>query len=199
MIGSSKIEMNKFGARVVKLAKINLGASQTIEGKKRVTNNTGALSNSLGYRLKQKRTSTGQFSSGFDIEFTSSLDYAPFIEYGVRGSESSPIGARNSPFKFKAKNLPKGVVAGWMQNKPMVKRFKTLRLKDAGTGKFIKDTPQARRQAEFLIGRKIATTGIAPRNYYSDAIEQAVQTNGGDVAVSMALDFIKNNIKKLNK
>ncbi len=184
--------MNKFGARVVKLAKINLGASQTIEGKKRVTNNTGALSNSLGYRLKQKRTSTGQFSSGFDIEFTSSLDYAPFIEYGVRGSEASPIGTRNSPFKFKAKNLPKGVVSGWMQSKP-------IRLKDVATGKFIKDTPQARRQAEFLIGRKIATTGIAPRNYYSDAIEQAVQTNGGDVAVAMALDFIKNNIKKLNK
>ena len=44
MIGSTKQQLDKFGARVVKLARINLGARQKIDGKMRVTNNTGAVS-----------------------------------------------------------------------------------------------------------------------------------------------------------
>ena len=118
MIPTTKQELQKFGARVVKLARINLGAAKMIDGKKRVTDNTGALRNSLGFRLRQKRTSGGKFASGFDIEFTSSVDYAPFMEQGVQGSESTRPSARKSPFKFKSKNLPKGVMAGWIESKP---------------------------------------------------------------------------------
>ena len=133
MIGSTKQQMNKLGARVVKLARINIGASQTIDGKKRVTDNTGALRSSLGYRIKQNRTSTGQFSSGFKLELTSSVDYASFIEQGVQGSESTKPSARKSPFRFKSRNLPQGVMAGWIESKP-------IRLREMGTGKFAKNT-----------------------------------------------------------
>tara|TARA_R100001163_G_scaffold13569_3_gene12597 strand:+ start:6804 stop:7382 length:579 start_codon:yes stop_codon:yes gene_type:complete len=188
MIGTTKQQTEKLGATIVKLAMINLGASKTIEGKKRVTDSTGELRNSLGYRVKQNRTSTGQFSDGFKIEFTSSVDYAMFIEQGVRGSQASPIGAKDSPFKFKKKNVAKGVMASWISNKP-------IRLRDQGTGKFSKNTEKAKQQLAFLLGRKVATQGIAPRHYFKEAAEQAVPKEGGEVAVAMALDWINNSLK----
>lgn len=190
MIPTTKQELQKFGSRVVKLARINLGASKMIDGKKRVTNNTGALSSSLGYRIKQNRSSGGQFASGFDVEFTSSVDYAPFMEQGVKGSESTKPSAKNSPFRFKSKNLPKGVMAGWIQSKP-------IRLRDLGTGQFSKNTESAKKQLAFLLGRSIATKGLSARNYFKDAIDRVVTENGGDVGVAMANGFIQKIIKEI--
>ena len=71
---------------------------------------------------------------------------------------------KNSPFKFKSKNLPKGVVSGWMDSKP-------IRLRNLGTGSFVKNTEQAKKQASFLIGKAIATKGLSARNYFKDAID----------------------------
>lgn len=190
MLGTTKQQMDKFGARVVKLARINLGASKMIDGKKRVTDNTGALRNSLGYRIKQKRTQTGQFSSGFDVEFTSSVNYAPFMEQGVQGSESTKPSAKKSPFRFKSRNLPKGVMAGWIESKP-------IRLREMGTGRFSKNTETAKKQLAFVLGRTIATKGLSARHYYKDAVEQAIPQDGGDIAVSMALEYINKSIKNL--
>lgn len=184
--------MDKFGARVVKLARINLGASKMIDGKKRVTDNSGALRNSLGYSIKQKRTQTGQFSSGFDVEFTSSVNYAPFMEQGVQGSESTKPSAKKSPFRFKSRNLPQGVMAGWIESKP-------IRLREMGTGRFSKNTDTAKKQLAFVLGRTVATKGLSARHYFKDAVEQAIPQDGGDIAVSMALEYINKSIKNLFK
>lgn len=205
MLGTTKQQMDKFGARVVKLARINLGASKMIDGKKRVTDNTGALRNSLGYRIKQKRTQTGQFSSGFDVEFTSSEYYAPFIEQGVQGSglfsdsqvKANPKikvkqSAKNSPFRFKSRNIPQDAMMSWIQSKP-------IRLRQMGTGKYKPSPKEAKEQLAFYLGRKIATTGISPRHYFKDAVEQAIPQDGGDIAVSMALEYINKSIKNLFK
>ena len=191
MIPTTQQELKKFGTRVVKLARINLGASKMIDGKKRVTNNTGALSSSLGFSLKQKRSLSGQFSTGFDLEFTSSVDYADFMEQGVRGSESTKPSARKSPFKFKSRNLPQGVMMKWIETKP-------IRLRDLGTGKFSKNSESAKKQLAFLLGRSIATKGLSARNYFKDAIEMAIPKNGNDVAIAMGNDFIKKIIKEIN-
>jgi hypothetical protein len=173
----------------VKLAMINLGASQTIDGKKRVTDSTGALRKSLGYRVKQNRTSSGQFSDGFKLELTSSVDYASFVEQGVKGSNSTKASAKKSPFKFKSRNLPSGVMASWINNKP-------IRLREQGTGKFSKNTAVAKKQLAFVLGRAVATKGISAVKYYADAVEQAIPEEGGEVAVAMALDWINNSLKK---
>ena len=188
MIGTTKQQTNKLGAKIVKLAMINLGASQTIDGKKRVTDSTGALRKSLAYRVKQNRTASGQFSDGFKLELTSSVDYASFVEQGVKGSESTKTSAKKSPFKFKSRNLPKGVMASWINNKP-------IRLRDQGTGKFSKNTATAKKQLAFLLGRAVATKGISAVKYYADAVEQAIPKEGGEVAVAMALDWINNSLK----
>ena len=190
MIPTTKQELQKFGTRVVKLARINLGASKMIDGKKRVTNNSGALSSSLGFQLKQKRSSSGKFATGFDLEFTSSVDYASFMEQGVKGSESTKPSAKNSPFRFKSKNLPKGVIMKWIETKP-------IKLRDMGTGQFKKNSESARKTQAFLIGRGIATKGLSARNYFKDAIEMAIPKDGTDVALSMANDFIKQIIKEI--
>jgi|TARA_R110000823_G_scaffold231671_1_gene358342 hypothetical protein len=190
MIPTTKQELQKFGTRVVKLARINLGASKMIDGKKRVTNNSGALSSSLGFSLKQKRSSGGKFASGFDLEFTSSEDYAAFMEQGVKGSESTKPSAKNSPFRFKSQNLPKGVIMKWIETKP-------IKLRDMGTGQFKKNTESAKKTQAFLIGRGIATKGLSARNYFKDAIEMAIPKDGTDVALAMANDFIKQIIKEI--
>tara|TARA_R110000803_G_scaffold3139_8_gene10677 strand:+ start:422 stop:1003 length:582 start_codon:yes stop_codon:yes gene_type:complete len=190
MIPTTKQELQKFGTRVVKLARINLGASKMIDGKKRVTNNSGALSSSLGFSLKQKRSSGGKFASGFDLEFTSSEDYAAFMEQGVKGSESTKPSAKNSPFRFKSQNLPKGVIMKWIETKP-------IKLRDMGTGQFKKNTESAKKTQAFLIGRGIATKGLSARNYFKDAIELAIPKDGTDVALAMANDFIKQIIKEI--
>ena len=186
MIGTTKQQTEKLGAKIVKLAMINLGASQTIDGKKRVTDSTGALRKSLGYRVKQNRTSSGEFSSGFKLELTSSVDYAPFVEQGVKGSESTKVSAKNSPFKFKSKNLPKGVMSSWINNKP-------IRLRDQGTGKFSKNTATAKKQLAFVLGKAVATKGVSAVKYYADAVEQAVPKDGGEVAVDVIAVSVTNN------
>ncbi len=193
MIGSAKQEVDKFGANVIRLARINLGASKSIDGKKRVTNTTGDLSKSLSYRVIQNRSVGGQFASGFDIEFLSSVDYASFIEQGVKGSESTKPSASKSPFKFKGKNIKAGVLANWIKKKP-------IRLRDA-SGKFkkVKDLKQARKQLEFLLGRAIATKGISARNFISESVETTVRTQGGDLSLSMAIDFVQDRLKTKSK
>tara|TARA_R100001244_G_C5165561_1_gene131401 strand:+ start:829 stop:1410 length:582 start_codon:yes stop_codon:yes gene_type:complete len=186
MRGSTKIEIDKFGARVLKLAIINLGATRTIDGKKRVTNQSGNLAKSLDYHVKQKRGKGGMFERGFDLEFTSSKDYASFIEQGVKGSESTKPSASKSPFKYKSKNLPKGVLADWIKNKP-------IRLRDKD-GKFQTKTESRMKSLEFMLGRAIATKGISARHYLKDAVEKAIASDGGNVGVAMALDHIKNDL-----
>jgi len=189
MIGSAKQEIDKFGANVIRLARINLGSSKKIDGKNRVTNFTGNLSKSLNYKVVQNRTAGGQFQSGFDIEFLSKYDYASFIEQGVRGSKASPINTAKSPFQFKGDNIKAGVLSNWIAKKP-------IRIRDvAGKFKKVKDLKKARKQMEFLIGRSIAQKGISARNYLSESVEATIKSNGGDVSLAVAQDFIKEKLK----
>jgi len=179
----SKQAFEKFGANIVRLARINLGAKRSIEGKKRVTNNSGDLSKSLDFKVVQKRDSKGRFTTGYSIEILSDLIYAPFIEQGVRGSQASPVGTKDSEFQFKGKNIPSDVVMGWIKSKP-------IRLKDATTGAFKKATPSALKGLAYVIGRKIATQGIAPRHYVKDASEMAIANHGSELSVAMAEEMI---------
>jgi len=186
---TDKQVLNKFGSNVIRLARVNLGASKSIEGKKRVTNNSGALSKSLGYKVLQNRNAKGQFMTGFSLKFTSSVDYAEFIEQGVKGSESTKPSAKNSPFKFKSKNLPRGVMMNWIQSKP-------IRLRDRA-GKFSKNKKTAMNSLAFLLGRAIATKGIAPRHYFRDAVEMALRNHGEEMVAKLTANYIKQTFKNI--
>ena len=80
-------------------AKSNLNL-KGFAGKKHKTNNTKALSNGLGYDLKETENE-------ITLEFTTDEEYGIFIEKGVNGWKKS----QKAPFTFKKKNLAKGVMA----------------------------------------------------------------------------------------
>tara|TARA_R110000787_G_scaffold16595_1_gene50030 strand:- start:76 stop:642 length:567 start_codon:yes stop_codon:yes gene_type:complete len=185
---SIKNTIDSLGENIVRLARINLGASKSVDGKKRVTNSTGDLSASLDYKVLQKRNDKGQWISGFYLEITSTEDYASFIEQGVKGSESTKPSAKDSPFKFKGQNVARGVMAKWIKNKP-------IRPQKKGGG-FVKKTPSTMNNLAFLLGRAVATKGIGARNYVKDATEMAL-TNGfaGEIAKEIYIDYIKKTLK----
>lgn len=182
-----KTSINSLGANIVRLSQINLGASKMVDGKKRVTNSTGDLSASLDYEVKQKRNDKGQWISGFDLEITSTEDYASFIEQGVKGSESTKKSAKDSPFKFKGQNLARGVMAKWIQNKPIKPRDKS--------GSFIKKTPATMQNLAFVLGRAVATKGIGARNYVRDATDMALRNGGAElIAKEIYIDYLKKTL-----
>lgn len=184
---SVKKSIDNLGANIVRLSRINLGASKIVDGKKRVTDSTGDLSASLDYEVKQKRNDKGQWISGFDLAITSTEDYASFIEQGVKGSESTKESAKGSPFKFKGKNLARGVMAKWIKNKPIKPRDKS--------GSFIKKTPATMNNLAFLLGRAVATKGIGARNYVKDATEMAFRNgHAGEIAKEIYIDYIKKTL-----
>ncbi len=170
--------MNVYAKEVVKRAKRNLKIKKKINGKNRVTDNTGALAKGLSYKLVKSQNK-------LNIRFTSNQNYADFIEQGVKGSTSTYASASKSPFKFKSQNLPQGVVENWINTKP-------IKLRDLATNQFISPTEQAKKQASFLIGRSIANKGIAPRHFFKDAIEETKKRFIVDLARGMVKDTFKN-------
>ncbi|QDP57691.1 MAG: hypothetical protein Unbinned6486contig1001_6 [Prokaryotic dsDNA virus sp.] len=157
---------NTYGKLVLKRAKRNLKIKKKVDGKYITADGSGALANSLYYKINLGKKK-------LNIKFLSSLDYADFMEQGVQGSGRFQKGqrnkqikqsAKNSPYKFRKKNISKGVLRGMIESP----RFK---MRD-GNGKFIKKTPQSIKSAEYLIGRSIATTGLSARGYMKSAIEE---------------------------
>lgn len=169
--------MNLYAQEVVKRAKRNLKIKRKVEGKYRITDNTGGLANGLSYKLVKN-------GGTLNLRFTSNQAYADFIEEGVHGSTSSYRSAKKSPFKFKKQNLARGVVEEWINTKP-------IKLRDLKTNQFISPTEKAKKTASFLIGRSIANKGIAPRHFFKDAIEETKNRFVMDLANGMIRDTFK--------
>ena len=153
-----------FGKEVIKRARRNLKIKRKVDGKYRITDNTGKLGKSLAYKITRG-------SKGLNLKFISSLDYANFIEKGVKGRESTYSSVNKykpkdkNPAQFKKKNLAKGVVEKWVRS-PKIK----LRDKD---GKFIQKNDSNIKSASYMIGKSIAEKGIGARSYMKDAIEES--------------------------
>jgi len=154
--------LDLYGKEVIKRAKRNLKIKKKIDGKWRVTDNTGKLGSSLYYKLIKGKNK-------INIKFESSTDYGYFMEKGVQGRLGIKPSVRKYPTgmtkaKFKSMNLPKGVVEGWI-------RTKKIKLKDED-GKFIPMTDSNIRGAAYLIGQSIAAKGLGARSFMADAIDE---------------------------
>tara|TARA_R110001599_G_scaffold347011_1_gene572868 strand:+ start:9240 stop:9815 length:576 start_codon:yes stop_codon:yes gene_type:complete len=153
-----------YGREVIKRARRNLKIKRKVDGKYRITDNTGKLGKSLAYKITRG-------GKGIQLKFISSLDYATFIEKGVKGKDSTYPSVKKykpkdkKPAKFTKKNLAKGVVEKWVRS-PKIK----LRDKD---GKFIKKSDANIKSASYMIGKSIAEKGIGARSYMKDAIEES--------------------------
>ena len=97
------------------------------------------------------------------FEFGGAEDYWDFVDEGVKGSGgfkgSGKMRGQGSPFKFRKKNIARGVVAKWIKNKP-------LKLRNA-KGRFIEKTKANIKSAAFVIGRAIAQRGLTRTQFFT--------------------------------
>ena len=192
--------IRRFAERVIKAARLNLGATRTItynDGKKKRRRqvSSGKLKDSLDYLLetKQNRNTKGQFQSGsnFNLSFLME-DYGKFIDEGVSGTKYKvPNGSR---FGFDGKQPPTGSIRTWMEQKKVKLRdlktnsFKSLQGLDA------KQKEKEYDKAAFLISRSIKQKGIPKSEFFQAPFRMEFAKLPEEVlkAVSMDVDeFLK--------
>ena len=92
--------LKNFADNVVRLSKINLGASRNVGGKRRVTDNTGKLRSSLSYIMD---VTPNSFSLAFLME-----EYGQWVDQGRKPG----------------KGAPPEVIRQWVREKPIRPRDK---------------------------------------------------------------------------
>ncbi len=112
-----------------------------------------AHSSSSGFLIESLNFKVKNVAEGLLMTITEA-DYGIFVRKGVKGSEKSER-APNSPFAYRNKMPPKGVIDRWVVKKP-VGGARNAR------GQFIK-----RKSLVFLIRRSIFRFGIRPLDYFS--------------------------------
>jgi hypothetical protein len=190
---NTEMVLRQFAERVIKAARLNLGATRTItynDGKKKRRRqvSSGKLKDSLDYLLetKQNRNTKGQFQSGsnFNLSFLME-DYGKFIDEGVSGTKYKvPNGSR---FGFDTKMPPKGSIRTWMAQKK-------VKARDLKTNSFVKQTEANLDRAAFLISRSIKQRGIPKSEFFQAPFRMEFEKLPEEVlkAVSMDVDeFLK--------
>ena len=160
-----------FGQKVVKTAQGILNA----KGK----NASGNLGSSLGYYLNVKQ-------NVLELRFLGA-PYASLVDKGVRGSISSAK-APKSPYKYTTKQPPSNVIDKWVVRKG-------LKAARDDKGRFIK-----RKSLVFLIARSIKLYGVAPSNFFTDALNEGLRTMPRKFAKAYAQDaaeFIRTVTKEM--
>ena len=161
-----KSVLEQFGTRVVKAARLNLGATRTItfnDGKKRRRRqvSSGKLKDSLDFELlvKQNRNTKGHFQSGFNYEMSfEMLDYGQFIDEGVDGVKYKVQGGSRFGFTNKYPNM------GAIKKMVEAPQFK---IRDFKTGSFLPKNKTTIKNATFLISRSIYRKGIPKSNFFT--------------------------------
>tara|TARA_R100000781_G_scaffold1540_3_gene2586 strand:+ start:220 stop:774 length:555 start_codon:yes stop_codon:yes gene_type:complete len=167
--------MQKFGSKVVK-------EGRGILKKKKKQTKSNTLYKDFDYLVTaQKDSVTLQF------EFGGAEGYWDFVDEGVKGSGgfkgSGKMRGQGSPFSFKGNNIARGVVQGWIKNKP-------LKLRNA-KGKFIEKTQQNIKSAAFLIGRAIAQRGLERTQFFSKPFTQQLNKQTDAIVEAFGNDLDK--------
>lgn len=161
--------MDAFGARVVKLARINLGRTFTAKrsnGKsfrKRI-DSSGTLRKSLGYEVKT-RAEDGRFISG-RLEFEMA-EYGKWVDQGRK----------------RGKGIPSKPLEKWFKDKP-------IRFKDLKTGKYVEKTEARINSLAFLISRNAKRKGIKPTNFISDPFNEELPVFAQQLAEALGDDYM---------
>jgi hypothetical protein len=163
--------MQLLGRNVVKEGK-------AILKKKKKTTSGNTLYNDFDYLVTaEKQSVTLQF------EFGGAEDYWDFVDEGVRGSGgykgSGKARGQGSPFRFRGKNIKKGVIDRWIVNKPL----KEARDKQ---GRFI-----PRKSMAFLIGRAIAQRGLTRTQFFSKPFTEQLNKQTDAIVEAFGNDLEK--------
>jgi len=151
--------MKAFAERVIRAARLNLGATRSIrynDGsfKRRRNVSTG--------KLKDTITSVTGIAPHPAVDFFFER-YGVFLDEGVDGVKYRAPG--NSRFSFRKRQPPTRFIEEWM-------RQRRIKVRDLKTGQFIKQSAQNKKTAAFLIGRSIKQRGIPKTEWFSQAFRQ---------------------------
>lgn len=186
-----KLVFDSYAKEALKRARISLKI-KGFSGKKTKTNNTGALSDGLGYDVIEE-------NNGLILQFTSKEIYGAFIEEGVNGTEIK----HGSEYSFKGRNVNQKAIIKWLKS-PKIRLRETA--KGPNEGRFMEKSERNIKQAAYMIGRSMALKGIKGIGFmgksqayafedHKDAIAVAF-TN--DVADAMQKEILDNLPKGLN-
>lgn len=165
---SRKRAFDKLAARMVRKAKLNLGATRKIRyndgsTKRKRLDSTGQTRKSIKANVKDGA-----------IEITGA-DHIKFLDEGVSGTKYKARGSR-----FKRKSAP-----------PMRELDKiTRRMKPRGeNGEFVEDTPSRRAGMRYAVGQAIKEKGTPRTQFLTDAVEEVLK-DIDDFIGDMADDII---------
>ena len=159
--------LNSFGKQIVKQAKDNLSKADK----------KGALSNSIDFFVIRKG---GSITVRFKMN-----SYGAFVDKGVSGTKTKRSykdykgKTKSSPFKYKAKQPPSGIIEKWIKRKGLKGRDKK--------GRFI-----THKSLSFLIARSIKKKGIQGISFFQKPLMLGMQEFSGKFGASLKESIIDN-------
>ena len=157
--------LNSFGKQIVKQAKGNLSAADK----------KGALSNSIDFFVIKKG---GSITVRFKMN-----SYGAFVDKGVSGTKTKRSykdykgKTKSSPFKYKAKQPPSGIIEKWIKKKGLKGRDKK--------GRFI-----THKSLSFLIARSIKKKGIQGISFFQKPLMLGMKQFSSKFGKAIADDIV---------
>ena len=157
--------LNSFGKQIVKQAKENLSAADK----------KGALANSIDFFVVKKG---GSITVRFKMN-----SYGAFVDKGVSGTETKRSykdykgKTKSSPFKYKAKQPPSGIIEKWIKRKGLKGRDKK--------GRFI-----THKSLSFLIARSIKKKGIQGISFFQKPLMLGMKQFSSKFGKAIADDIV---------
>ena len=119
--------------------------------------------------------------------FMKDVDYAKYVDQGVRGKKSSYGVSRNSPFKFGTGTGKKGGLRKGINKWVKAKRFQ---FQDKETKRFM-----SYENMTFLISRKIYNKGIPAKKFFTRSFDEGYKNLPDKIIEAFALD-VKEKFKQ---
>ena len=157
--------LNSFGKQIVKQAKENLSAADK----------KGALENSIDFFVIRKG---GSITVRFKMN-----SYGAFVDKGVSGTDKKRSfkdykgKTKSSPFKYKAKQPPSGIIEKWIKRKGLKGRDKK--------GRFI-----THKSLSFLIARSIKKKGIQGISFFQKPLMLGMKQFSSKFGKAIADDIV---------
>lgn len=164
--------LNSFGKQVVNRSKRNLAKAK---------GGGTELENSIRFKVKKSK-------GGFEVQFYMA-SYGTYVDKGVSGTQQTRKFKNyenkviSSPYKYKSKQPPSGILAKWISKKKIKGR-------DKKTGRFISNKSLA-----FLIGRKIKRDGIKGLSFFQKPLALGMKQFGSKMLEAVREDVLS-TIKK---
>jgi len=158
--------LNSFGKQVVNRAKGNLQKAKK----------GGDLENSISFKVVSD-------ADGFTVQFYMN-SYGAFVDKGVSGTQKQrkfkdyENKVISSPYKYKNKQPPSGILAKWISKKGIKGR-------DKKSGRFI-----SHKSLAFIIGRKIKRDGIQGISFFQKPLGLGLKQFGKDLLGAVKEDII---------